>query len=200
MTLIIIDGMDNTGKSTTIQSLQYVYQKLGLTVSVLHLDKPPAGLTNAESTLYQKQYYFETVAGKIESCGSDVLILDRGWISEYVYGQIYRGRTSLDVERDMLVMDMTVTKRLGAGNVYQFIFASDNANILKELEDGYSLSKTNDSLLGKEYDLFRKAAEISLIHNSYFLNPFDVADNNDNSKYEFNHTILHHILQCVNIC
>lgn len=94
MLCFFIEGLDNVGKTTLIKRLADIYLECGYIPVIMHSDS--------------KQDYFKLVqrikdifTEEYSSGAKYVIFLDRSWIDEFVYGQIYRGRNELDVRKQI---------------------------------------------------------------------------------------------------
>lgn len=88
MTVLIIDGMDRCGKSSVARGL--IRQRVSMTP--LHMVcniAPPMAFTPNNA----RQYQLECYKTQLEmASGHGDFIIDRSWLSEEVYGQLYRGQ------------------------------------------------------------------------------------------------------------
>lgn len=167
--LIIIDGMDNTGKTTLINRLTSVLQdQLNMNIKIIHLEKPPKEIKKEDIPHYSHMYYTDILVKHLNTLYNtdeyDYIILDRGWISEYVYAPLYRNRTYEEVVEDNIVLDYKVSKIFGKQNIYLYVLIGDTNFLLKH-EDNLSLSKSNKNLINTEYNLFLSAFYMSLLPN-----------------------------------
>lgn len=167
--LIIIDGMDNTGKTTLINRLTSVLQdQLNMNIKIIHLEKPPKEIKKEDIPHYSHMYYTDILVKQLNTLYNtdeyDYIILDRGWISEYVYAPLYRNRTYEEVIEDNIVLDYKVSKIFGKQNIYLYVLIGDTNFLLKH-EDNLSLSKSNKNLINTECNLFLSAFYMSLLPN-----------------------------------
>lgn len=161
--LIIIEGMDNTGKTTLIE--QYKRIIAGITpdikVEVIHMEKPPKNLIEEYTediplNVYQKkvldynkvnEFQHNAYIGlpdKLKEIKSNlnapkIIILDRAWLSEYVYGQLYRNRNKKDIIIDNIIIEKKIMDIFGPNNVHLVYLYPENLNFIKHHEDGKSL-------------------------------------------------------------
>lgn len=167
--LIIIDGMDNTGKTTLINRLTSVLQdQLNMNIKIIHLEKPPKEIKKEDIPHYSHMYYTDILVKQLNTLYNtdeyDYIILDRGWISEYVYGPLYRNRTYQEITEDNIVLDYKTSKIFGKENIFLYVLVGD-PEFLLEHEDNLSLSKSNKTLINTEYNLFLSAFYMSLLPN-----------------------------------
>lgn len=87
MALIILEGLDRTGKSTVAQ----YYSTLGY--ELIHLSAPPKGMSSDQ--------YMQEMADLISSASTKDVVLDRSHYGELVWSQVY-GRASLLSDDDIV--------------------------------------------------------------------------------------------------
>ena len=97
MKLVIIEGLDNTGKTTVIHELMQRYNN----VHYIHATKPE--IDDPVLCALHQQDVFAKMVSNIQEVfcnvpSTDLIILDRSWIGEYVYGCMYRGNGDTFVE------------------------------------------------------------------------------------------------------
>ena len=97
MTVVIFEGPDNLGKSTIIDSLIRDYKNVR-DIYMMHSTGPHCK-EGEDPFEYQKNVFYSKVKKMIalndtnkvsEVKSDDIIIMDRSWIGEYVYGQLYR--------------------------------------------------------------------------------------------------------------
>lgn len=186
--LIIVEGMDNTGKTTLINRLSKLFKSLNIKYTVVKADNPcpdASKHTQKEVESITTEYYDNYVQNILDikhgRNGMNVpvypeyVILDRAYLSEYVYGQIYRKRNHLDITLQNLEIESKLIECYKQENIFLVVLMSTN-NALKKNEDNKSLSKTDDKLLDLERNMFEKAYSKSLIDHKLL---YDVVDSND---------------------
>lgn len=89
--ILIVEGLDSTGKSTLIKNLRKTYFKNPKTI-VLHSSVPPDVDSKKDWEVDHYFHLFEHVDGA-DFIGYDV-ILDRAHLGAVVYGDLYRGGSS----------------------------------------------------------------------------------------------------------
>ena len=169
--LIIVDGMDNTGKSTLIARLTKVLESLGNTTITIHLQKPPKDIAPEDTSAYQHQYYLDLInmlATLKSERKYDYIILDRGWISEYVYGPLYRNRGKQEIVEDNIVLDKKVLSLFNIPSDVYLIMLLGSTKFLLSREDGKSLSDNDESLIELERTEFEKGYDYSLIDKKIY--------------------------------
>lgn len=169
--LIIVDGMDNTGKSTLIARLTKVLESLGNTTITIHSQKPPKDIAPEDTSAYQHKYYLDLI-NMLTTLKSerkyDYIILDRGWISEYVYGPLYRNRGKQEIVEDNIVLDKKVLSLFNIPSDVYLIMLLGSTKFLLSREDGKSLSDNDESLIELERTEFEKGFDYSLIDKKIY--------------------------------
>lgn len=169
--LIIVDGMDNTGKSTLIARLTKVLESLGNTTITIHSQKPPKDIAPEDTSAYQHKYYLDLInmlATLKSERKYDYIILDRGWISEYVYGPLYRNRDKQEIVEDNIVLDKKVLSLFNIPSDVYLIMLLGSTKFLLSREDGKSLSDNDESLIELERTEFEKGYDYSLIDKKIY--------------------------------
>ena len=169
--LIIVDGMDNTGKSTLIARLTKVLESLGNTTITIHSQKPPKDIAPEDTSAYQHKYYLDLI-NMLTTLKSerkyDYIILDRGWISEYVYGPLYRNRSKQEIVEDNIVLDKKVLSLFNIPSDVYLIMLLGSTKFLLSREDGKSLSNNDENLIELERTEFEKGYDYSLIDKKIY--------------------------------
>ena len=169
--LIIVDGMDNTGKSTLIARLTKVLESLGNTTITIHSQKPPKDIAPEDTAAYQHKYYLDLInmlATLKSERKYDYIILDRGWISEYVYGPLYRNRGKQEIVEDNIVLDKKVLSLFNMPSDVYLIMLLGSTKFLLSKEDGKSLSDNDEDLIELERTEFEKGYDYSLIDKKIY--------------------------------
>ena len=155
MYLIIIEGTDNIGKDTLINELI----KLFNSVTLIHCNSPKAKCFQSyeqDNTLIQ--YARNIVNGYYDE--TDVIIMNRSHIGEYVYGQLYRNRSQEAIEDMINKVDGILLNREDLVIKYVQLLSS-SVELRKKYDDNLSLSNVDDELMKKENELFLEAFENS---------------------------------------
>ena len=180
--LIIVDGMDNTGKSTLIARLTKVLESLGNTTITIHSQKPPKDIAPEDTSAYQHKYYLDLInmlATLKSERKYDYIILDRGWISEYVYGPLYRNRGKQEIVEDNIVLDKKVLSLFNIPSDVYLIMLLGSTKFLLSREDGKSLSDNDENLIELERTEFEKGFDYSLIDKKIY---YEVDSDNEYSE------------------
>ena len=173
--LIIVEGLDNTGKTTLVNRLNTVLTNLNNKVHIIHLEKPPKTVKDEDIVSYTKTYY-DTIISQLTDPKIynlyDYIIIDRCHLSEYVYGPIYRHRDKLDIVEDNLLYEYKLFDKyknlnIKNSNIFLFLLMSDDNDFLINHDDNKSLSNCDHSKINAEREEFYKAYEMSLIDNKY---------------------------------
>lgn len=163
--LIILEGMDNTGKTTLIEMYKRIVSGLNpdIKVQVIHMEKPPQDATESEisdnefldtsskinvnydkANEFQHNAYMKLPSKLVEIIQMNepphVIILDRAWLSEYVYGYLYRNRNQRDIIIDNLIIEKQIMNIFGSENVFLVYLYPSNLNFIRKKEDGKSLA------------------------------------------------------------
>ncbi len=153
--LVIVEGLDRTGKDTLINSLLKKYPNS----KMVHWGYPE-GNTNQEKTDYQimsfgyymREYEFLKIQNNL-----DLIIWNRSHIGECVYGPLYRESDPqwiFDLEKEFLA---------DSNNVYLVYLHGDVEFLLKN-DDGESFTTDLNKKL-HEQSLFNEAVNQSQITN-----------------------------------
>jgi len=175
MTVFIFEGPDNLGKSTIIKSLVNEYKDVR-DICMIHFTGPHC--ENGEDPFeYQKRTFFAKVKKIITISqynkligkqNDDIIILDRSWIGEYVYGQIYRNGNAdkiINMINDCNAMlsreDIKlVFVRLDATPEF-VIYHDDNKSFTSDYDESKRLATVT-----KEIKLFKEAFDKIAIDNT----------------------------------
>ena len=178
MKVIIVEGMDNTGKSTMIDRLiKYFDRTDGIDaekqIYVKHLVKPDGEndierATNIDITNFNLATFLINAHKENKY---KYIILDRAWYSEYVYGQLYRNRQEHEIRKRVQTIEEYLNnyffKHIDTVSFHLLIFLATDPNFYIKHEDGQSLSIGNEQrdLIIKEMSLFTNIAYIANVEN-----------------------------------
>ena len=169
--LIIVDGIDNNDNSTLIARLTKVLEQLVNTTITIHSQKPPKDIAPEDTSAYQHKYYLDLI-NMLTTLKSerkyDYIILDRGWISEYVYGPLYRNRGKQEIVEDNIVLDKKVLSLFNMPSDVYLIMLLGSTKFLLSKEDGKSLSDNDENLIELERTEFEKGYDYSLIDKKIY--------------------------------
>lgn len=178
MKVIIVEGMDNTGKSTMIDRLvKYLAKKDGIDaekqIYIKHLVKPDGEndierATNIDITNFNLATFLINAHKENKY---KYIILDRAWYSEYVYGQLYRNRQEHEIRKRVQNIEEYLNnyffKHIDTVSFHLLIFLATDPNFYIKHEDGQSLSIGNEQrdLIIKEMSLFTNIAYMANVEN-----------------------------------
>ena len=203
MKVIIVEGMDNTGKSTIIEQIvDFLANTNNIDrnrIFVKHLDKPD-GSTNIDkiSNIDITNYNLATFLLKAKKKQLyDYIILDRSWYSEYVYGQIYRHRSEEDVYNKIKVLENIVSDFfIGYGyGISILIFLSTNIDFFINYEDGNSLSIGDNQ---KELIIKEKQSFTDIAYKSSMQRHIDFIIVNNGEKFRPKDEIFDEVKKIIN--
>ena len=159
--LIIVEGMDNTGKDTLINGLKEYYNKLNIKETHFY---GPSTKDNNNIAYIEQIHQFINNLYNITKKDFDMMIWNRSHIGEYVYGQIYRNINDKDIEKLVNLIDECLNK-LDLNVVYVQLICNSNT-LMIDNEDGKSLSNNVSNYkqylktLKRERNLFKDAFDI----------------------------------------
>ena len=188
MKLIIIEGTDNTGKDTLISKILEKYP----TATVIHCGKP---ITKKYSSKEQDElfriYAENIVEGKYDN--THVIIMNRSHIGEYVYGVLYRNRSKDEVGEMIFNVNDILSYRKDL-EIRYIQLLSKSENLLRNNEDGKSLSNGNVEKILKEAEQFEE-----------IFNMINISDNekkliyvNDGDKFRSREDIFNEAFRFIN--
>lgn len=136
MSIFIIEGMDRCGKSTTVANLRSTISNHKLICH--HSSKPPKYFVDPIE--WSDRHYEDLLQTMsfLSTAGFDI-ILDRAHLGEFVYGPLYRKRSTNDKEM------FRGEKFLDRDDTFLLVMVDSAKNIL-DRDDGQSLGNTEDQL------------------------------------------------------
>ena len=190
--VLIVEGPDRCGKGTFIEE----FCSITTTSNIirLHSGKPPniTGIALGDYNICHKeqkkwaQKYNQRLLHNVNilSKTNDIIILDRSYIGEYVYGNMYRkadysNRDFNDFELDNL--------KLNDINCVLINFSDSAENLIKR-DDGNSHS-TDIERKNEELNRFVELHKISIIEEKYMINWSNTEFSKQNLR-EYSHSIL----------
>jgi len=135
-TLIIVEGMDNTGKDTLISGIKENVKGYN-TIIEEHFTGPSSKDSNV-AFIEQINQFIKYVNRIIYN--NDLTIWNRSHIGEYVYGQIYRNIDKKIIIKLINLIDELLLS-LDIDIIYVQLICTSNELMIKN-EDGKSLSKS----------------------------------------------------------
>jgi thymidylate kinase len=159
MKLIIIEGTDNTGKDTLISKIIERYS----IVTIIHCGKPYSKkYSSIEQDVLFNAYCDAIINNEFSS--SNIIIMNRSHIGEYVYGTLYRNRS----KKEVMNMIYDINNKFNSKKdleVYYIQMICGSAKLLKDNEDGQSLSCGKADKILRESELFKEAYDDMNIEN-----------------------------------
>ena len=158
MKTIIIEGPDNTGKDTIINKIKEKFNN----PLVIHCGKPISSYWEAARIEQRKLFsdYIKNIVNNEYDGMCDVVIFNRAWYGEYVYGTLYRNRDKNEVREDI----KNYEKELFDKDVYYIQLVCSSTELLKNNDDGLSISNKIENFK-KENELFKEIFDSSLLKN-----------------------------------
>lgn len=196
MKIIIIEGPDNTGKSTLIEGICKYYNYDNITIR--HFGKPPKHLSPQDSLSFQFRC-FDNEAYLINEMNKmfrdkyqyydNIIIWNRSHLGEFVYSQMFRQGDPNSIKEKLLIWEefMLLTDEYPI----HLITTIAEPEFLLNNEDGNSLSQTLEQK-SKEIELFKQAHEFSLISHKLLLSV------DKDKKFKSKEEILRNILSFIN--
>lgn len=164
MKLIIIDGVDNTGKNTIISNLLNEYDRIKL----IHCQKPKAK-DPIEAAQEQVQTYYDLLDELLYDYDDqyfhlDATIYNRSWYGEYVYGCMYRNNHEQSVVNLITDIENELNTVFSPEDIIFITLLSNNEQFLIKHDDGLSISTKLDNKR-EEIKRFEEIFNISTIKN-----------------------------------
>ena len=185
MKIIIIEGVDNTGKNTLIQSV-IDNNKI---VKLVHCDKPelePGDDPFEEQCRLFYIHAYNAVQDKIRK-DIDVIVFNRYYQGEYVYGQIYRNGDPNKIKQMVSIVEDYLLKNFDYDDIYYVQLSSTSVNLLKKNDDGKSLSNANMYMMQRELNLFDEIYDYSILKkHKILINDGDNFRTREDILIEFN--------------
>lgn len=182
MKIIIIEGPDNTGKNTLIHDL---LENNEIT-KVIHCSTPKP----SDNVLRDQAKYFCRLANEciIESKNTNIIVFNRYYQGEYVYGQIYRNEDPEDIMYMINYIEQKFDYEFDDSEIYYVQLLSTNPEMLIKMDDGKSLSKANKEKIETELKLFKEVYDNSKIKKKHiiYVNDGDNFRTREDILLEFN--------------
>lgn len=171
MKVIIVEGTDNTGKDTLINEIKNCYQN----TLIVHCGKP-CGISSEENAEIQNEFfnkYLTNLKNHIYDDVCDVIIFNRAWYGEYVYGSLYRQRDKYEIQEFLEDFEQELLS-IPDVEVYYVQLVCNSVKLLKENDDGLSISNKIENIV-KETKLFKEVFNLSNVKHKKIIN----VDEND---------------------
>ena len=171
MKIIIVEGPDNCGKSTLIHSIVDSYD----CVKVIHCHKPDNPgedpLSQMRDTFYQ---HADSIIDDYKKQSLDVIVFNRYYLGEWVYGQSYRRETPREIFPLISSLERYLLNGVSHEDIYYIQLMSSSVELLRKNDDGLSLSKAEQGMIQKEISLFEEAFSFSILKKKViFINDGD---------------------------
>ena len=160
--IILFEGPDNNFKSSLINEIVNSHNIQNYVI--IHSGKPEThGLTKEQIVLNQLDYNYNLIrnAERI-SDKFDMIFLDRSYIGEYVYGQMYRDIAYK--EKHLTDLEQSIFRP----EIWTSVLLLDSVENRLEREDGKSLS-TSEHTMQYETMLFKKFFSASTLQNKHII-------------------------------
>ena len=167
MKIIIIEGVDNTGKNTLIQSI-IDNNKI---VKLVHCDKPvvePGDDPFEEQCRLFYIHAYNAVQDKLRN-DIDVIVFNRYYQGEYVYGQMYRNGDPDKIKQMISITEEYLLKNFDYDDIYYVQVTSTSVKLLQKNDDGKSLSNADTEKMLKELELFDDVYDFSILKKHMIL-------------------------------
>ena len=182
MKVIIIEGPDNCGKDTLISKILEYFP----TTTLIHCSKP---ISKKYSSIEQ-DLLFETYVNNVceKKYNTHLILFNRGFHGEFVYGQLYRKRTESEINKMIYNLENKFVEKNIDIKYIQLL--SSNIQLLVKNEDGKSLSSGNIKKIELECELFKK------VFNNSILNKKLIYINKDN-EFRSRESILNEVMSFI---
>lgn len=185
MKVIIIEGPDNTGKNSLIHSII----DNNNVVKYIHCGKPSSNEPFKENERLFVKYAQDIIReSQLNEC--DAVVFNRYFPGEYVYGQLYREGNPTDIKQMISRLELFLVNTIGWNDIYYVQLNSSSAELLKQNDDGKSLSEADLSRITKETELFDEIYRFSILKKiQIYVNEGDMFRNQKDILNEFNQFI-----------
>jgi hypothetical protein len=168
--VFIIEGPDRCGKGTIIENL--IRCTNAQNYLILHSGKPNTKNLSIQQVKENQYYYNHNQIKLIKENyqNYDLIIFDRSYIGEYVYGNLYRSMNYTiedmqEFEKSSYINWLNKTNNCSL----QLILVSDSPENRLSREDGNSLSGFKLGVMKSEELLFKEYFNASTIENKFYL-------------------------------
>lgn len=178
--LIIIDGPDNTGKDSAIAKvLEHIPNA---TVQRFVGTKKQGD----DALQYQTSIYKNFIDSLSSPTSPEVIILNRCWVGEMVYGPLYRQEDYVACTNMVFDMFDSIPHDIDV----KYIYLTAPVNFLVRNDDGLSLSNASKDLIATELQVFDVV--FSILNNHDTIKAYRVCVAKDDNTFidDFYDTIL----------
>lgn len=168
MKLIIIEGPDNTGKNTIVHNiLEYCNY-----VKVKHCSKPvfttPDETSNAQKELFGAIVLDDIFEHKYSN-QIDIIVHNRSYYGEYVYGCLYRQNTDNFVKDMIKHLECVYKTYISENDVYYITLLAKNPEVIVKNDDGKSISEGKLEKIIEEQNRFKEIHDFSSFKNKHII-------------------------------
>lgn len=184
MVILLFEGLDNVGKSTMVNKFAQEFSSL-YNVFIMHsrLPSPCEGVTPFEyqkmefmnkAKLISGMQYWETSMYNNHPLQEMMILMDRSWLDEYVYGPIYRNENKEEIKQ---LIENCFSTCYNVSDIYSALAQSKESMNIKicvvhlltesldfaiKHDDGKSFTSEMDSAekLSKVFDEYKAFIEI----------------------------------------
>lgn len=164
--VLIIEGVDNTGKDSLINEISKHFNK----TKIYHFISPSSydSSSNDPVLTQKKQFssFFDNIRKDLKNDKIELIILNRSHLGEYVYGPLYRDSNPNWIFEEFEKKYEDVLEQTS------LVLLTSPANHSIKYDDGFSFS-TNINNRIKELILFEEALRQSLIKHKKIINVYN---------------------------
>jgi len=171
--LLIICGGDRLGKGSIIKNLCNYYDYKNIIIR--HCDKPPTNLKNNildyQFKVFTQELNFIIYVKNMNRnlmYHDNIIIYDRFYLGEYVYGSMFRGYDKQLIKNKILDLEKKYLYENDEFIPYLITLIADPEFFNSRKSDSHELSKTLEQKT-KELKLFKEAHEFSIIKNKHLI-------------------------------
>lgn len=165
MKIVIIEGTDNIGKDTIISKLLEDYN----VATVIHCSSPkskdPIQAAKEQDRLFNTQI-LNVITNKYNS---DVVIFNRSFIGEYVYGVLYRNRNNIETLVMINKLEDLLNTYIDSKDLIYIQLLSSSTKLMQRNDDNKSLSEGDVEYMEQEISLFKEVFHNSNIENKHLI-------------------------------
>lgn len=187
MKVVIIEGTDNVGKDTVINQLIQKYS----TVKIIHCEKPKSN-DPVEAASEQLKTFWNLAEENIHDNihdKTDLIIHNRSWYGEYIYGVKYRANDPEKVKKMIHNLEDHLIRN--GIDVCLITLLSSNVDFLVKNDDGLSISN-------KKNDIIEETRKFEEIHNWSKLSNKHIVYVNNGENWRSKEDIINEVLNYIN--
>lgn len=165
MKIIIIEGPDNCGKNTIIHNIIDNNDS----VKVIHCHKPDTAAVDPLAEMTKVFFHHaDCVINDYMTQNTDVVVFNRYYFGEWVYGQLYRHENPVEIMNLIQSLEQYLLTYIDHEDIYYIQLLSSSAELLSMNDDGDSLSNAEVHNIEKEISLFKEVCTISNLKKKMF--------------------------------